>query len=61
MAETFTLASFLTDVGSILTQVMSWMTSVATAIAANPILLTFVAVPLIFLGVNMFRRLLSVQ
>lgn len=55
----YTLSSLLTDIGSVFTAVMGWLEDIGEAIVANPILLVFVAVPLIFLGVNMFRRLLS--
>lgn len=60
-ATTYTLASFLTDVGSVFTSAMSWLEDVGEAIVGNPILLVGVAVPLIFLGVNMFRRLLNIS
>lgn len=57
----YTLASFLSDIGSVLTAVMGWMSDVGEAIVSNPVLLVGIAVPLIFLGVNMFRRMLNVN
>lgn len=57
----YTLATFLTDIGSVFTSVMGWLTTVGQAIVSNPVLLVGVAVPLIFLGVNMFRRLLNIS
>lgn len=53
------LSGFLTNVGSIFTTVIGWMTTIASTVASDPILLTFTVVALIFLGVNMYRRLLN--
>lgn len=53
------LAGFLTNVGDIFTTVIGWMTTIASTVASDPILLTFTVVALIFLGVNMYRRLLN--
>lgn len=58
---TYTLASLLSDIGSVFTAVMGWLEDVGEAIVSNPILLIGIAVPLIFLGVNMFRRLLNIS
>lgn len=60
-AVTYTLSSFLTDVGTVFTSVMGWLEDVGEAIVSNPVLLVGIAVPLIFLGVNMFRRLLNIS
>lgn len=53
------LAGFLSNVGEIFTTVIGWMTTIASTVASDPILLTFTVVALIFLGVNMYRRLLN--
>lgn len=53
------LTGFLTNVGSIFTTVIGWMATIASTVASDPILLTFTVVALIFLGVNMYRRLLN--
>lgn len=53
------LSGFLSNVGSIFTTVIGWMTTIASTVASDPILLTFTVVALIFLGVNMYRRLLN--
>lgn len=58
MAEN-ALSGFLTNVGSIFTSVIGWMSAIASTVASDPILLTFTVVSLIFLGVNMYRRLLN--
>lgn len=53
------LTSFLSNVGEIFTTVIGWMATIASTVASDPILLTFTVVALIFLGVNMYRRLLN--
>lgn len=58
MAEN-ALSGFLTNVGSIFQSVIGWMATIASTVASDPILLTFTVVSLIFLGVNMYRRLLN--
>lgn len=55
-----TLQEVLTTVTSILTAALGWVSSTITMITANPLLLVFVVIPLIFLGVNMLRRLFNV-
>ena len=68
-----TLAQILTNVTDIFGEVMIMLQHVAAAIvggtvgsgeaaveyAGSPLILLFVLIPLIFLGVNMFRRLLN--
>ena len=55
-----TVTAFLHEVGLIFEAVIGWLTDVGQAIASDGILLTFVAVSLIFLGVNLYRRMLNV-
>lgn len=60
--ESVTLASVMTNVGSVFTTVIGWVGTVASTIASEPILLlTCVGVPLCGLGVGMFKRLLSTR
>lgn len=57
--ETVTISTLLTAVGSVITAALGWVSSVAAAIVAEPVLLLFcVGVPLCGLGVGMFSRLL---
>lgn len=59
-AATVTVATLLTNVGSVFTSVLGWVGTVASTIAGQPILLlACVAVPLCGIGVGMFNRLLS--
>lgn len=59
--EAVTISSILTDVGSIFTEAIGWVGDVATTIAGQPILLIFTIIPLVGLGVGLFKRLLSVN
>lgn len=54
-----TLASILTDVGSVVTSALSWAGDVVDFIVANPIVMIFVIVPLVGLGIGMVRRMIS--
>lgn len=56
------MADLLSAVGSVFTQCITWVGSVATTVAGQPILLlACVAVPLCGIGVGMFNRLLSAR
>lgn len=57
----FTITTFLASVGDIFTAAIGWVGKVGTTIAGQPILLAFVAVPLIGLGVGLFKRLINVN
>lgn len=63
MEETaaMTVATFLTSVGSIFTTAIGWVGTVASTIADSPILLTFCALPLVGLGIGIFKRLINVN
>lgn len=45
--------------GDIFTGAMSWAAEVGTTIVGTPILLIFVMIPLVGLGVGLFKRLLN--
>ena len=61
-AATVTVASLLTNVGSVFTSAIGWVGNVASTVAGQPILLlACVAVPLCGIGVGMFNRLLSAR
>lgn len=56
------MANLLTSVGEVFTSAIGWVGTVATTITEQPVLLMFcVAVPLVGLGVGMFKRLLSAR
>lgn len=57
------MAGLMTTLGTIFTTVIGWVGTVASTITAegNEILLLFAMIPLIGLGVGLFKRLLNVQ
>lgn len=58
-SSTTTVATLLSSVGDVFTQVISWAGTVGTTIVGNPVLLLYcIAVPLCGIGVGMFARLL---
>lgn len=56
---TVTIASLIGNVGEIFTGAMSWAAEVGSTIVETPILLMFVIIPLVGLGVGLFKRLLN--
>lgn len=54
-----TMEVLLENVGSIFTTAIGWVGTVATTITSNPILLVFAILPLIGLGVGLFKRLIG--
>lgn len=53
--------AILTSITSVFTAAIGWVGTVAETIAAQPILLIFCIIPLIGLGVGLFRRLINVH
>lgn len=56
-----TLAALLTAIGDIFTAAIGWVSDVATAVAAQPTLLLWFLIPLVGLGVGMFKRLVRLH
>ena len=59
-AATVTVATLMASVGKIFTAAIGWVGTVGETIAGSPLLLTFCVIPLVGLGVGLFRRLLNV-
>lgn len=53
-----TLSTILTDVGSIVTQAVTWIGQYATVITSNPLIEMFVVVSFVGLGVGLIKRLI---
>lgn len=53
------MSAILTSVDTIFTSAISWVGTVASTIASTPILLLFVVLPLVGLGVGLFKRLIA--
>lgn len=56
-----TMTQIISNLTEIFTAVIGYVGTVATTITSNPLLLIFVLIPIIGLGVGLFRRLLNVQ
>ena len=56
-----TMADIISNVSSIFTAVIGWVGTVGTTITSTPILLIFAVLPLVGLGVGLFRRLIHVN
>lgn len=55
------MAAILGDATSIVTEGLKWVGQVVTTVTSNPILLLFVILPLVGLGIGLFRRLINIQ
>lgn len=51
------LSTLLTDIGSVVSSAAGWASSVATSVTSTPIYLVFTAVPLVGLGIGLFKRI----
>ena len=58
---TMTLTQIISALTEIFTAVIGYVGTVATTITSQPLLLIFVLIPIIGLGVGLFKRLLNVQ
>lgn len=57
--EANTMASLLSDLGTVVTQVMTWVGTVATTIVSTPILLVTTGFLVLGGAIGIFGRLLS--
>lgn len=58
-AAGYTLASLITDIGSMVTGAVSWIGSYVGAVTSNPLILAFVIVAFVGLGVGLINRLIK--
>lgn len=54
------MEAILTSVGEVFTAAIGWAGTVGTTVVSTPILLIFCSLPLVGLGVGLFKRLLNV-
>lgn len=59
--EGATVSSFISILTEIFTAVLGYVGNVADVIMSEPLLLVFTAVPLVGIGVGMFKRLINVN
>lgn len=50
------LSSFLTNVGTVVTQAVSWCTDILSMVTGSPVLFTFFVLGLVGLGVGLLGR-----
>lgn len=55
------MAGILTSVGEVFEGAIGWVGTVASTITDTPILLLFCVIPVVGLGVGLFRRLINVN
>lgn len=55
--ETITLATILTDIGSIVTAAVTWLGTVVNAVVSHPLLLLAALLAFVGIGVHWFRML----
>lgn len=55
-----TVGSVLSDAGTVATSAFGWVAKVGETIADKPLLLLFLLIPLVGLGVGLFKRLLNI-
>ena len=55
------MAAVLDAVTSVFTAAIGWVGTVASTIASTPILLVFCILPLVGIGIGLFRRLINVN
>lgn len=58
---TTTVSGILASVGTVFTSAVGWVGTVASTITGTPLLLLFAVLPLVGLGVGLFKRLINVN
>ena len=55
----YALSNLISDIGSMVTGAVSWITSYVGAVTGNPLILAFVIVAFVGLGVGLINRLIK--
>lgn len=55
------MSGLISDVTSIFNAAIGWVGTVASTVSSTPILLIFCLIPLVGLGIGLFKRMLSVN
>lgn len=55
------MADIVSSISTIFTGAMGWAGTVGDQIVSTPLLLTFTVVPLVGLGVGLFKRLINIR
>lgn len=59
--ESVTISSLIGSAGDIVTGALGWVGNVVNTVTGNPLLLLFIILPLVGLGIGLFRRIINVQ
>lgn len=55
------MASYISTIGDIVTAAVGWMGDAATAITGNPLALLFILLPLMGVGIGLFKRIINLN
>lgn len=55
------MTEILGNIGSVFSSAIGWAGTVGNTIVSTPILMVFCSIPLVGLGVGLFRRLINVN
>lgn len=55
------MATYLSNIGDIVTAAVGWMGDAADAIVANPLALLFILLPLMGAGIGLFKRIINLN
>ncbi len=61
LTSTATVGSLVGNAGEIVTAGLGWVGNVVSTVTGSPLILLFVILPLVGLGIGLFRRLINVQ
>ena len=59
--EGVTVTTILSDIGLVFAEAIEWAGTVGSTVVNTPILMVFAAIPLVGLGVGLFRRLININ
>lgn len=59
--EGTTLATMITNLGTVFTGVMGWAATIGSTVVDTPILFVGVSIPIVGAGIGFFRRLLRMR
>ena len=55
------MATYLTAIGDIVSSAVTWLQTAASAIASNPLALLFILLPLMGVGIGLFKRIINLN
>lgn len=55
------MSTIINELGTVFTAAIGWVGDVAETVESTPMLLLFAVIPLVGLGVGMFKRLINVN